>query len=194
MDTPATTVQSLTVRIDRLERKVANYRRVSALVALTLITMGSMQARSRDQIGPVEATEFRLIDRSGEPVGMLTTAYGDPQLALMSKGGWHLSLTPRLIAQSKMAATSDLAFNMRVGADSLAAGFRFGGPGGSVRFISADGAPALELVDAEGRVRAILGRSALTRRATGSTEITAPASLVLFDEQGSTVWRAPSER
>ena len=45
--------------------------------------------------------------------------------------------------------------------------------------------------DKSNRNRAVLGTTQLTHPNTGSTEIRAPSSLVLFDEDGNVVWSAP---
>jgi len=50
--------------------------------------------------------------------------------------------------------------------------------------------PNLTLYES-GDERAILGTTDLKNNRTGSTEIRAPASLVLFDEEGNVVWSAP---
>jgi len=49
----------------------------------------------------------------------------------------------------------------------------------------------LSLYDDEERPRAVLGTTQLKHPDTGSTEIRAPSSLVLFDEEGKVVWSAP---
>jgi len=51
--------------------------------------------------------------------------------------------------------------------------------------------PNLSLLDKKGDTRAVLGRTTLDNTRTGSTEIRAPSSLVLFDEEGNVVWSAP---
>jgi len=51
--------------------------------------------------------------------------------------------------------------------------------------------PNISLQDIEGNVRAVLGTTQLKHPDTGSTEIRAPSSLVLFDEEGNVVWSAP---
>jgi len=45
--------------------------------------------------------------------------------------------------------------------------------------------------DESARSRAVLGTTELKHSDTGSTEIRAPSSLVLFDEEGKVVWSAP---
>jgi len=49
----------------------------------------------------------------------------------------------------------------------------------------------LSLYDDEERRRTVLGTTQLKHPNTGSTEIRAPSSLVLFDEEGKVVWSAP---
>jgi len=190
--------QGLASRIDAVERRLATYRRLVVVALAAVVSTAAIHSRPREQVGPVEATEFRLLDANGEQVATLSSGasgLADPQLMLMSRDGWALSLTPRLITQMRTPITvGDIEFNMMVSADSMASGLRLGGPSGGLRFVAMDGAPALELVDADGQVRAILGQAHLTRAATGSTEITAPSSLALFDQDGSTVWRAPPDR
>ena len=50
--------------------------------------------------------------------------------------------------------------------------------------------PMIRVADSRHAPRAILGVTSLTPP-TGSTEIRAPSSLVLFDEEGDVVWSAP---
>jgi len=50
--------------------------------------------------------------------------------------------------------------------------------------------PMIRVADSRHAPRAILGVTSLTPP-TGSTEIRAPSSLVLFDEEGKVVWSAP---
>ena len=57
--------------------------------------------------------------------------------------------------------------------------------------IQKDAGPSLSLTDSLGMVRAVLGPTELKHTDTGSTEIRAPSSLVLFDEDGNVVWSAP---
>ncbi len=49
----------------------------------------------------------------------------------------------------------------------------------------------LSLYDDEERRPTVLGTTQLKHPDTGSTEIRAPSSLVLFDEEGKVVWSAP---
>ena len=51
--------------------------------------------------------------------------------------------------------------------------------------------PMLSLYDEDLKLRAVLGSTRLQNTGTGSTEIRAPSSLVLFDEEGKVVWSAP---
>jgi len=56
--------------------------------------------------------------------------------------------------------------------------------------VSPEGA-SLVLSDKRLKERAVLGTTELKNTRTGSTEIRAPSSLVLFDEEGKVVWSAP---
>jgi len=51
--------------------------------------------------------------------------------------------------------------------------------------------PSLNLYDEVGNLRVALGPTELKNTRAGSTEIRAPSSLVLFDEEGKVVWSAP---
>ena len=54
-----------------------------------------------------------------------------------------------------------------------------------------DAGPSVQLWDADGNIRAVLGIAELKDPESGSTEIRAPSSLVLIDEDGEVVWSAP---
>ena len=57
--------------------------------------------------------------------------------------------------------------------------------------LTLSGEPNISLHDKKGNLRAVLGTTQLKHPDTGSTEIRAPSSLVLFDEEGNVVWSAP---
>ena len=50
---------------------------------------------------------------------------------------------------------------------------------------------SIYLIDKNGHARAVLGTTELKRTVTGSTEIRAPSSLVLFNEKGKVAFSAP---
>lgn len=54
-----------------------------------------------------------------------------------------------------------------------------------------DGSPRLALKDKGEKLRAVLGTTQLKDKRTGNTETREPSSLVLFDEKGNVVWKAP---
>ena len=54
-----------------------------------------------------------------------------------------------------------------------------------------DGSPRLELLDANNRARAVLGRTVLETIRTGESIERPESSLVLFDKDGKVIWRAP---
>ena len=54
-----------------------------------------------------------------------------------------------------------------------------------------DGSPSIKLADVKGNGRAVLGSTSLDRPRTGVVEIRPPSSLVLFNEKGNVLWKAP---
>jgi len=67
-----------------------------------------------------------------------------------------------------------------------------GGVGSRINLsFSNEGIPKIELLDQDNKIRAVLGTTELKNTSTGSTEIRAPSSLVLFDEEGKVAWSAP---
>jgi len=68
--------------------------------------------------------------------------------------------------------------------------FNVGSAGGSAELsIVPEDGPSLKIEGQGGS--AVLGKTELKNNRTGSTEIRAPSSLVLFDEEGKVVWSAP---
>ena len=55
----------------------------------------------------------------------------------------------------------------------------------------ANGNPSLTFFDQDTKIRAVLGTTQLKHPDTGATDLRAPSSLVLFDEEGQVVWEAP---
>jgi len=184
----------LIARIDQLERRQARLAKLVGVALLVLLVAASASA-PRAQPSVLEATEFRLVDQKGEMLARLAADLGDPQLVLMSPSGAMASVTPRLLSISSISPLRDenrtALFSMRVGSDSVGSGIRIAGAHGELRFVSVNGAPTLELVDSAGHLRVAVGRTRLSRPATGSTEITSEASITLFDAHGNVIWRAP---
>jgi hypothetical protein len=179
------------VRIAKLERR-QGLLTVLLVFVLSASILGARLAPQASQTAVVEATEFRLVDEDGLLQARLAADFGDPQLALMSASGAIASVTPRLISLSRLDDLVNTAsFSAAIGADSTAAGLYVAGGDGGFRFSSVDGAPSLEVLDSDGNVRVIIGKATLSRTRTGSTEITAESSIVLFDADGNVVWRAP---
>ena len=54
-----------------------------------------------------------------------------------------------------------------------------------------DGSPSLELSDEQGKTRAAMGTTSPETTHTGATEQNVEFSLVLFDKQGKVLWQAP---
>jgi len=110
-----------------------------------------------------EALEMRMV-----PVPTLAVTGDDAMVGLVdAEGNTRISLS--LIESEPVLNIIDTQKNYRVWIDER---------GVSVR-------------DKSNRNRAVLGTTQLTHPNTGSTEIRAPSSLVLFDEDGNVVWKAP---
>ncbi len=147
----------------------------------------------------IEAQEFRLVDASGklrarlavdDLIGSRTTGlemfgengeknvilrtgdYGMASLALANEGG----------------ATAELTVNRRDSRLQLSRSIR----NPQLRLgLSQKGLPSLTLFDQNNNLRSILGSTELIVDGAASTELPAPFSLVLFDEEGKVVWSAP---
>jgi hypothetical protein len=59
------------------------------------------------------------------------------------------------------------------------------------RLLALDVEPVLEFADSEGRMRAVLGPTALDKGDSGVVEKRPVSSLVLFNEAGNVTWKAP---
>ena len=125
----------------------------------------------------IEAEQFRVVDEEGKTMARLSLAglfiYDPPNVLPIARydymglklnvenGFVHLSRDGILLLESH---------------------------GTSLKF---DPVLGLSLHDSEGNLRVALGTTRLEHANTGSTEIRAPSSLVLFDEDGKVVWSAP---
>jgi hypothetical protein len=63
--------------------------------------------------------------------------------------------------------------------------------GSELRLTNGPDGPAMQLFDDPKTLRAVLGNTNLQTVRTGSKEMTALSSLVLFDKEGKVLWRAP---
>jgi len=123
-----------------------------------------------------EGTGLTLYDEKGKGrAGLSLVANGNPLLGLYDeKGKVRAGVT--LLADG--APRLDLLDEKGTGRAGLS--------------LHPDGAPSLDLLDEKGTGRATLGVTELKTMATGAVERVPEASLVLFDEAGKVLWRAPT--
>jgi hypothetical protein len=206
-------------RLALVERSMRRYR-AAALAALGLIAAAALTgpwlagaAKTQDLI---QARKFELVDDSGTVLAMLSADSDGANLILGDKAGKARAVLSTLgdlaglafrdrVGQVRMAlfadgdgtnlALSDTAGKPRV---MLAAGGDGAGlvlsdtAGKSRAALAAIGdRAALELHDQAGKPRAVLGNYDLENPMTGSTEHRAVSSLVLLDEKGGVLWKAP---
>lgn len=189
-------LDQIMARLTKLERDNRRLRWTIGIIGLLALTATTAAATRSRAPAVVTAREFQLVDSSGTSVGRSTSEDGG-QFTLISPSGALASLTPRLLTIDGTALhdpAKGLGFTMQFVHDTTAVGLRVGGPGGELQFASLDAGPLLKIVDRNGTPRVEAGVTQLTRTQTGSTEITSPASLLLFDTAGHVLWRAPRER
>lgn len=188
--------QQLEWRVARLEASNKRLRMFLIVFGCAVVAMGATRMEDQRRVAAevVQATEFRLVDSQGNMRGTFTTMQGYPQLSVLSSSGAVASLTPHQISLSRAGDVIGTGtFTLQFAEDSTAAGLRIAGEHGEMRFVALKDGPAFEIRDSTGNPRVVVGTTRLSRT-TGSTEITTPASILLLDQQGHVVWRAPAER
>ncbi len=118
----------------------------------------------------IEAQEFRLLDDEGTVRSRwITSSMGGAILIFQHEDGTNVA-----------------DFGNFFGAPQLSMGTYENRM--VVLRVSSSGDASLTLSDRDGNSRAAFGRTELKNNRTGSTEIRAPSSLILFDEEGKVVW------
>ncbi len=215
------TLDTLTPRLDRLERENRLLKIGGAILLLGLAAVGAMgQVLPKAIPKVVEAEQFVLRDTKGKiRAGLEVRAAGAPGLVLYDQNGKARAALNVLADGSPGLVLADQTENPRAiltlpaddGAPRLHLSDRNGkiramlnvdtrGPSltlwdqnGNIR-ASLDidtSGPSLALWD-ENRERAVLGHTALEGKATGTVEQRPASSLVLFDSRdGKVLWRVP---
>lgn len=141
----------------------------------------------------IEAREFRVVDGEGRIRARLGhDTYGSTQLLFFDETGEDRIILALGISgpflQLQESSTGPAA---SLSLDSLGFWQSQLRPGNFISLALSDNGPMLRLVDEDGTLRAALGTTELKHSNTGSTEIRATSSLVLFNEEGNVVWSAP---
>ena len=188
------TMESLTQRLDRLEREKRRLKRMGVAVAVGIaaaVLMG--QARPAGKV--IEAEQFILRDASGTMRADLSAgAESGVGLFLFDRrGGARAGLmveadgTPKLFLFDK---NSMAAAWLSVVEGTPALQLK-GSDGVDRAWLEVTGnAPRLVFRDEGKRQRLVLGRFSLSYT-TGVTEHRPTSSLVLIDEGGMIIWKAP---
>ena len=140
----------------------------------------------------VRAESFELYDSQGLKVADLIQGGGFVRFTMWQSGGGTLSLSVKGTESdisSRNPNTDNVLFIENSDSGLVMDMGRLLGE--KIWFSFYKDQPHIQLFDKEGRKRAVLGTTDLKNMKTGSTEIRAPSSLVLFDEKGSVVWKAP---
>ena len=151
----------------------------SAISTFLLMPQSVLAQESSQKV--IEAEEFRVVDSKG----IVRISLDEEGLDFLSDGEWSVSLTRRSLRFQKTGSIEWGEY--RPSGMNATTEDRFG----FSLMLAPTGGASLRLVDQHGIIRAALGTIQLKHPDTGSTEIRAPSSLVLFDEQGKVVWSAP---
>jgi len=132
----------------------------------------------------IEAQQFKVVDKDGKAGAIL----GNGGLWLSGLRGGSI-----LLADSLKIANLASESAVEIFADEDGAGLRISNENRMIAdlLVDEDGNPRFQLYDSKGDVRTVLGSTRLKNTSTGSTEMRAPSSLVLFNEEGDVVWSAP---
>jgi hypothetical protein len=213
------TLNTLTQRLDRLERDNRRLKIAGAILLLALAAVGAMgQVLPKAVPKVVEAERFVLRDTKGKILATLIEALGTPALVLFDQNGKARAGLTVLPDGRPGLSLYDQNEKKRAGLTVVGDGtpsLALSDQNEKVRAglgVLADGAPGLFLSDQnekvraglmvdtsgpslvlrdENRNRAVLGHAALEATATGTVEQRPASSLVLFDKDGKVIWKAP---
>lgn len=162
-------------RLKKLEREGRWWRALAvgsvALVALAFLVGASGAKNVQEE---VRAKRFVVVDSDGESRGVLhLSEYGSLRLDLYD-------VKDVLRASLYLGKQGSPALNMFDEKGNMRASLG----------VRSDGKATLGLYDVEG-LRAVLGYTKLEAMGSGKTGERPVSSLVLFDENGNVVWRAP---
>jgi hypothetical protein len=210
------TLRILTQRLDRLERASRRWKVTAAFLAVVIVAVVSLGAAA-PQPTDLQVTSLTITDKAGLP--RIRLAVDDKQVAHIDMWGPNkrsiLTLyagptggtvhvegsTPGTAAILAAGTAATLGLHTKTGNASLSIVRETDQPDtrlpGTTRVIeraslSLDkGVVRLMLNDTTGTARAVLGDTGLRLIAPDVTEQRQPPSIVLFDEGGKVLWKAP---
>lgn len=204
-------------RLDALERSNRIWRRAAAaggLAALALLLLGAARPKPRtveageirllDEKGTLRAslsagktgTSFFLADEKGTVRARLALDAGAPRLELSDSSGKpmaSLAVRPDGEAQLTVGAEKQPRAAVRVGTDGAPELFLTDAedrPRADLA-LHPDGTPRLAMFDDAGSLRMSLGSTPLKEKRSGASVMTEPSNLVLLNDKGEVVFKAP---
>ncbi len=172
---------------------------IGGAVISTLFQTGLVSAQESPKLQKViMAEEFVVISEPGKgyanlkasPNGVtLYLSYGDGPNATISASpdGVLLYLTNTPLETS----SSNIVLTLRKDGEAF---LSMNGKRGEEQVYlttGKDGSPFIRLKDVNGRTRTVLGNTSFVHPQTGVVERRPPSSLVLFNEKGNVIWKAP---
>lgn len=178
------TLDTLTPRLERLEREVRWWRIASGVAAAIFLFVGA--SPQSPVAGKLVAREFILVDQAGRSrarLGFLSD--GPPGLSFVDEQGRVLAHfdVHGLVLQDEQQKTRVGLIRKRDGNPVLA--FNDAGAQPRVRLDIDEIDAGLTLFDNKHNVRAVVGAFSVP------TAVTAESSLVLQGTDGKVIWRAP---
>jgi hypothetical protein len=170
-------MDALNKRLEGLERE-SRWWKTLGCVALTLLGLtlliGASGSEARKIHDEVKARRFTIVDKKGKSRGRLHLSdYGSLRLDLYDPESV-------LRASLYLGKRGSPALNLFDSKGKMRASLG----------VRSDGNPSFSLYDSEG-LRAVLGRTKLETSRSRTDQERPISSLVLFDENGNVVWRAP---
>ena len=210
------TLHALTQRLDRLEREGRRWKAAAAVLAMLVVAVATLGAAAPPPTD-LHVRSLTVVDRAGLP--RIRMAMDDDKVAHIdlwgaskrpiltlyagpAGGTVHLEgATPGTAAILAAGTSATLGLHTRTGNASLSIVRETDQPDsrlpGTNRMVeraslSLDrGTARLMLSDTTGTARAVLGDTGLRLVAPDVTEQRQPPSIVLFDEGGKVLWKAP---
>jgi len=195
------TLDTLTKRLDRMERENRWWRVAGgAVLAVLVATAASPAPKVADKI---LAREFILADDTGVARARLGLTFGKPELAfdddpraLVAQSGTpiepRMSLSDDMLAFAGKNRTLRLKLGVYRQIDDLPVLVLHDERGRARIDLSVfQGGPSLIIQDDNRRARAILGYVGAEHLARGVGEHRPSSSLVLLDDEGKLIWKAP---
>lgn len=192
-------IRQITERLALVEKKVRRYRVALMVMSLFVVAgvVGPSIADATKTPGIVTAKAFEVVDSSGHLLAALSpTPSAQVALSIYGKAG---TLGASLGATAEGRSFLNLyapGTERGVGleTDNKSAMIFIAGNAGKPRAtlsLVGHDETALVLSDRAGRDRAVLGNEDLKNQVTDSTEHRPLSSLVLFNQKGRVVWKAP---